>query len=109
MSRVLSSTVIAAVISGMSVAAQAPRRFEVASVKVNTSGAAAMNFGVRPGQRFATDNMPLLDLITIVHQVFWDFQVVDAPDWVRTMRVDINAKAPEGVELGALATDGPPT
>jgi uncharacterized protein (TIGR03435 family) len=82
--------------------------FEVASVKENSSEAQASG-GVRPGGRFTVENWSLFRLISIAFQAYRDFEIVGAPTWTRTARFDINARAPAGIDLGALATTGPPT
>lgn len=95
---------------GVSIAVSAqsgpPLQFEVASVKPSAPDTQP-NFAVRPGARFSATNMPLIGLIALAHNVAHDFQIVGAPDWIRTARYDVDAKAPEGTVMGALATSGP--
>ncbi len=88
--------------------AQSPS-FEVVSVKANQSDSLQARGGVLPGGRFSVQNWPLYQLISIGFQAYRDFQIEGAPAWTRTSRFDIDAKAPAGVTLGALASDGPPT
>lgn len=97
-------------VTSMCLSAQSgtPLRFDVTSVKPAVTGTAP-NFGVRPGGRFAAVNLPLLRLIGMAHQINNDFHIVGGPDWIRTARYDIEAKAPEGIVMGALASDGPPS
>jgi uncharacterized protein (TIGR03435 family) len=68
--------------------------FEVASVKVNRTGAPGGSFVMPPG-RFTATNIPLTVLITNAYQLSF-FQVVGGPDWATTDRFDIVAKAPDG-------------
>jgi uncharacterized protein (TIGR03435 family) len=76
----------------------APLRFEVASVKRNTSGdQPPRNLTVVPGGVRVT-NLPLSTILSLVHRVQSD-QVVDVPAWARTESFDINGKAPAGVTV----------
>jgi uncharacterized protein (TIGR03435 family) len=123
--RLLWPTIILAALLAVSAAAQSPKpcagtcgsasptgsepiAFDVASIKPSAPGTPP-NFRARPGGTFVAANMSLLRLITIAHQVRHDPQVVGVPDWVRKARYDIQAKAPAGIELGPLATIGPPS
>ena len=75
--------------------------FEVASVKPNNSGASNSSTQTRPGGRFTAANVPLRILLREAYRL-QDFQLVDAPDWTRTERFDIAAKAdgdPEYAEM----------
>ena len=86
--------------------AQGPRpAFEVASVRPNTSGDGMIRLGIQPGGRFTATNVPLRVLIRNAYQV-QDFQIVDAPDWIRSERFDIVAKAEADVPPGPIG--GPP-
>lgn len=89
-----------------SVLAQVPRpAFEVASVRPNKSGDGMVRLGIEPGGRFTATNVPLRLLIRNAYQV-QDFQLVDAPDWIRSERFDIVAKAEADVPPGPIG--GPP-
>jgi uncharacterized protein (TIGR03435 family) len=68
--------------------------FEVASVKVNRTGAPGGSFVMPPG-RFTATNIPLKVLITNAYQLSF-FEVVGGPGWISTDRFDISAKAPDG-------------
>ena len=72
-------------------------RFEVASIKRNTSGVPS-RARLEPGGRFTATSVPLFQLITQAYGVL-GFQVVSAPDWVTAERYDVLAKAPEGVSF----------
>jgi uncharacterized protein (TIGR03435 family) len=104
---------LAGLVAGASlIAGQAPAQllsFEVASVKASTSDPSHVSGGVRPGGRFTVENWSLYRLISIAFQAHRGFELVGAPAWTRTSRFDINARAPADIDLGALATTGPPT
>jgi uncharacterized protein (TIGR03435 family) len=72
----------------------APPTFEVASVKVNTSGDVEGTIGPRPGG-YAATNVPLRLLIVRAYGLR-AFQVVGGPGWIDGDRFDVVARAPEG-------------
>lgn len=78
------------------------RRFEVVSVKRNTSGAVGSMMGIQPGGRFSAGNLAVRQVIVRAFGI-QPFQLTGEPDWLRSERYDIQAKAPDG---GAVATDG---
>ena len=67
--------------------------FEVASVKLNTSGSTSASTSGRAGT-FTAINTRLLALIARAYRLR-EFQVT-GPDWINAERFDINARAPEG-------------
>jgi uncharacterized protein (TIGR03435 family) len=69
--------------------------FEVASIKLNTSG--SLNRGTRgaPDGSVQVTNMSVMDLITFAYGVR-DAEVFDGPGWLRSSLYDIAAKAPAG-------------
>lgn len=70
----------------------APVAFDVASVKVNKSGALAAEIDDDdPGGRFTARNVLLRRLITYAYQIS-DNQLVSAPGWIGTERFDITAR-----------------
>jgi uncharacterized protein (TIGR03435 family) len=69
----------------------APVVFEVAAVRLNKSGQLAAQFDDLPGGRFIAVNTTLRMLILDSYRIP-DRQLVDAPDWARTERFDVNAK-----------------
>lgn len=73
----------------------APARFEVASVKRNTSGQGFITFDMQPG-RLSLINIPVRQLIVRAYQV-QPFQVAGGPSWIASDRFDVIAKPPEGV------------
>ena len=74
---------------------QAPARFEVTSVKRNTSGQGFITFDFQPG-RLSLINVPVRQLIVRAYQV-QPFQVAGGPSWIASDRFDVIAKAPEAV------------
>jgi hypothetical protein len=67
-------------------------RFEVASVKSNRSGELAINVDFPAPDRFTAINMPLRDLIRFAYDV-QDARLQGGPDWIRSERFDVTAKA----------------
>jgi uncharacterized protein (TIGR03435 family) len=86
---------VVAVCSAAGAAAQAPRAFDVVSVRQNTSGDPGAILDMSRGQLRAI-NAPLQIVIRQAFEVM-DSQIVGAPGWVASDRYDIIAKAPEGV------------
>src|ERR1043166_5084547 len=72
--------------------------FEVASVKINTSGDVQVRLSAPPGSgRIDITNMMLRGVIQAAYQI-QPFQLVNIPNWVLTQRIDIVAKAdPSGM------------
>ena len=66
--------------------------FEVASIRQNVSGSGSKGLNIKPGGTFATTNFSLVGLIQVAYQVT-EAQVIGGPDWIRTDRFDIVAKA----------------
>ena len=71
----------------------APARFEVASVKRNSSGETFMTFNNQPN-RLVLTNVAVRQLIVRAYQV-QPFQVTGGPAWLASDRFDINATALE--------------
>lgn len=67
--------------------------FDVASVKPNTSAAAASTFGFEPGGRFLAVNMPVASLIQAAHATSASPrpQIVGGPGWIDADRFDVTA------------------
>jgi bla regulator protein blaR1 len=76
-------------------AADAPKKFEVSTVKPNLDKDFRVSIGMQPGGRFVGTGVPLRMLIGTAYDVR-DFQISGGPGWLATDRWDINAKA-EGV------------
>ena len=79
--------------------------FEVASVKANQSGGLGIQVNTPGPDRFTATNIPLRDLIRFAYDV-QDVRLVGGPDWIRSERFDIVAKAEQ--PFPAWGTDGPP-
>lgn len=71
--------------------AQQPPDFEAASIKLNTTGLATAGLGLPPGRLIAT-NVPIGVLVTFAYRL-QDSQMTGAPDWVNTIRYNVEAKA----------------
>jgi uncharacterized protein (TIGR03435 family) len=72
--------------------------FEVASVKPNRSGGERWDFDAPPGRVIGT-NVVLRDLIRFAYNIYggdWDIRI-DAPDWIKTARFDIDATTSDAV------------
>lgn len=72
-------------------AAAPPARFEVASIKRNTSGNTFISFDVQP-DRLSLINIPVRQLIVRAHQV-QPYQISGGPSWIASDRFDVVAKA----------------
>lgn len=85
----------------------APRTpaFEVASVKPNQSGGLGIQLNLPAADRFTATNVPLRELIRFAYDV-QDTRLVGGPDWIRSERFDIVAKAEQ--PLPAWGPAGPP-
>lgn len=95
---ILVAGVLVAVLAEPHVFAQAPGSdtarpsFEVASVKPNKSADRGMNMMSQPGGRMTATNITLQMLILNAYKI-QSFQIAEGPDWIRSDRFDINAKA----------------
>jgi uncharacterized protein (TIGR03435 family) len=67
--------------------AQSLMRFDVASVKLNTSGSTSMKFPVPSGGRLTATNIPLKALIAFAYG-----GQNTAPDWTNSQRFDVDAR-----------------
>ena len=85
--------------------ADPPAKFEVASVRENTSGDNKMFMQRLPGGRINAVNMPLAVLLRDAYRL-QDSQLVGAPDWISSARYDITAKA-EGEIPPPMPGDAP--
>jgi uncharacterized protein (TIGR03435 family) len=83
-------------------------KFEVATIKPNTSGDSRMQTVTRPGGVFVAVNAPLKLLIADAYigaQPGAVERILGGPEWVQSARYDINAKAPAEWRLSPT---GPP-
>jgi uncharacterized protein (TIGR03435 family) len=108
----LSVTLVAGVMAGqMMIRAQVPQvpqaplpplEFEVASVKINTSGDTQTRLNIPPGAgRVDVVNMPLRGLIQAAYTVPAN-QLDAVPAWVNNTRIDIVAKADPSASVQQL-------
>jgi uncharacterized protein (TIGR03435 family) len=67
--------------------------FDVASIKPNASIDGRGSLGPQPGGRWVMVNGTVLSIIFQAFNLSTDDAVVGEPDWVRTERYDVNAKA----------------
>lgn len=72
--------------------------FEVASVKMNTSGPGGPMMLAPRGERFVATNVPVATLVTMAYQLR-PHQLIEPPRWMLMERFDIQAKAPSGTPL----------
>jgi uncharacterized protein (TIGR03435 family) len=79
----------------------APRRFEVASVTRNLSGRGGWSLNPLPGGRFSAQNLPLRQVVLFADDLR-DFQLVNDPAWLQSLRFDIDARASADVPLASM-------
>jgi uncharacterized protein (TIGR03435 family) len=77
---------------GRAAVAPADRVFEVASIRLNKSGADGASVRVQPGGRLTVTNNSVRNIVRNAYNV-QNFQIVGGPDWINTDRWDIVAKA----------------
>ena len=83
-----------ALVAGIGITAQdAPLRFEVASVKPNVGTDGSITFRPDPVDGIFRTNYPLFDGLIRYAYELQDFRVIGAPEWTRTARYDVAAKA----------------
>jgi len=75
--------------------------FEVASIRQNLSGSGSRGLNIKGGT-FTTTNFSLVGLIQIAYEVT-EAQVIGGPDWIRSDRFDIFAKAAADANRDQLA------
>jgi bla regulator protein blaR1 len=91
-------TAIGVIASGIAVIGQdSTLRFEVASVKPNVSADGSITFRPDPADGFFRANYPLFDGVIRYAYELQAFRVIDAPEWTRTDRFDIAAKASRAI------------
>jgi uncharacterized protein (TIGR03435 family) len=105
MRRLLTGTVLClgALAVGTAQAPVTSPAFDVAAIKENKSGENVGRMG-GPASRFVATNEPTLQLIAFAYDIP-AFRIDGTPDWARTLRFDINAKA-EG-EFPVVQPDAP--
>src|SRR5262245_28290873 len=70
----------------------APKTFEVASIKVNNSGSENFGFSAKPGGVVIATNVTIRQIIRYAYSM-QNSSVEGGPDWLDTVRYDITAKA----------------
>jgi uncharacterized protein (TIGR03435 family) len=75
--------------------AQDQLKFEVASVKANTSGTGDFSNDITPEGRFSTRNFTVWNLIRQAYHLR-DLQVSGGPGWIKTQGFDIEARPAQG-------------
>ncbi len=95
--RTMATALVAGALATVTVLAQTTPsserpKFEVASVRPNTSGDNKVGIDIQPGGRATAVNVPLAMIIRNAYRL-QEFQLVGAPDWISTERYDITAKA----------------
>jgi uncharacterized protein (TIGR03435 family) len=83
-------------------AAPSPTGFGAISIRRNTSNQPSLYGGGGPG-RLRVTNLPITSLISDAFDIR-DFQVVGAPDWVRTERYDIEATLEDPAKRNEMAS-----
>jgi uncharacterized protein (TIGR03435 family) len=78
--------------------AQTSPSFDVASIKLNTSGAQGANIQSRPGN-FSVENLSLRNLILLAYGIR-EFQLSGGPSWIDSERYDVQAKADGNTTVG---------
>ncbi len=78
----------------IAISSMAPQEFEVASIRSNNSGSGSSSSHSRNG-RYESTNESLLQLVRLAFQAR-EYQII-GPDWMKSDRYDIRAKAPDGV------------
>jgi len=91
-----------ATLAGASLFAQAPPRFEVASVTPSAPDAQGMLISGPTPSQFTIRNAPLISIVTYAYGRP-DYQIAGGPDWIRSERFDIAAKYPSGYSPAQVA------
>jgi uncharacterized protein (TIGR03435 family) len=81
--------------------ADAPRKFEVVSVKRNVSGRGGWSLNPLPGGRFSAQNLPVRQVVLFAYGLR-DFQLINDPAWLQSLRFDIDARANADVPLVSM-------
>jgi len=85
-----------------SLAAQAPRAFDAASVKRNTTNGAGLPPVIAiSGQRLSAPFVTLREIVRVAYGVN-ENQVVGGPDWIGSDRFEVGAAIPSGASVDAV-------
>jgi uncharacterized protein (TIGR03435 family) len=71
-------------------------KFEVADLRLSAPGAALGGSGLQPGGRYEVRGMPLKSLIVQAWNLRGQDELVGAPKWLDTAKIDLIAKFPSG-------------
>lgn len=71
--------------------ALAQLKFDVASIKENTSVSSGGTLQLMPGGGLRATNIPVRSMITVAYGLN-GYQLLDAPEWTRTATYDLNAR-----------------
>lgn len=86
--------------------AQTGNRFDVASVRPTPATEQGMRVMYDPNH-FVMTNTTVLSLIELAYNMN-DYQIADAPEWVRSLHVDVDAKVdPENLRTNATTNSAP--
>jgi uncharacterized protein (TIGR03435 family) len=89
------------ILLGATLLAQAPKEFEVASLKPNASGFAGFTIVPLPGGKLNATNISLKRLIAVAYSMT-DFQIFGNVPWLESERYDMEARAPGPASLPEL-------
>jgi uncharacterized protein (TIGR03435 family) len=96
--------ILVLLLAAAGLAAQAAPAFDAVSIKRNTSGAQSSSFRPLNGSAFSMTNYGMVAAIATAYPAK-NAEIIGAPDWVRTERYDIIAKAagkPPDAEIRAM-------
>jgi uncharacterized protein (TIGR03435 family) len=80
----------------LALAQEAPKAFEVVSIKPNAANDNRIMMRMAPGGRFTANGATLRMLMNQAYNVR-DFQISGGPGWMGSDRFDVDAKGPEGM------------
>jgi uncharacterized protein (TIGR03435 family) len=83
-------------LTAVSFSAEQTVAFDVASIKRNTSATSLWRYDLQPGGRFVGTSMTLGNLVAVAYGAPFPLapsDIVGGPDWIRTERFDVVAKA----------------
>lgn len=95
----LASLAVFMACAGFGQSAPAPPEFEVADVRINTSGQTAIQGTILAGGQLSVRNIPMKELIV---QAYKAGSVAGGPNWLDSERFDIIAKAPPNTSEDTL-------
>src|SRR5687768_15236597 len=92
MERARRAALVAIVVLGAVVDLPGQAAFDVASIKENREVAGGGSLQLMPGGGLRARRIPARSLVTIAHSL-QGFQLIGAPEWMRTTYYDVNARA----------------